>query len=429
MLPPLTHRVLILRAFLSFVKYLLFFCFFYILSKQFEVLMRLFLFFFFISSISFLYAKPLQVEVSARSAILMNAETGAILFEKQAHLPAYPASTTKIGTALFVLDEKEADLRQSVLISEEALRMKSSLSTSSRPYWLEVDGTMMGLRKGEVLSLEALLHGMMMVSGNDAANAIAESQSGSIPEFMQEMNGYLNRLGCKKTVYLNPHGLHHPEHVTTAYDLALMMKRGLAIPKFRELISKISYFRPKSNKSSKEEIITFNQLMKPGKYHYPKSIGGKTGYHSQSMATLTAAAHHQGRTLIVVVLGCSKISRYEDAKRLFEAAFQEELVHVPLLTASQLFSQQIEGAETRLMAQLQEPLSVSYFLSEEPLCRAFVHWGELTLPIRKGQIVGEVRVVDQTGLVLAKAPLLSQIEINGTWPFRMKRWLSKLQGF
>ncbi len=377
-----------------------------------------------VSGFSFLYGGQLQVEVSARSAILMNADTGAILFEKQAYLPAYPASTTKIGTALFALDGKGADISQSVFVSEEALRMKHSSLGSCPPHWLETDGTMMGLRKGEILSLEALLHGMMMVSGNDAANAIAETLSGSIPAFMNEMNGYLSSLGCQKTLYRNPHGLHHPEHVTTAYDLALMMKRGLTIPTFRELISKISYFRPKSNKSPKAEIVTFNQLMKPGKHHYPKTIGGKTGYHSQSMATLTAAAHHQGRTLIAVVLGCSKVSRYDDAKRLFEAAFQEQLVHRELVPPHQLFSHEIEGAEASLVAYLSKPANLSYFPSEEPHCRAFIHWAELEFPIRKGQVVGELQVIDQAGQIVLKTSLLAKEELKGTWLTRISRWVS-----
>ncbi len=371
-----------------------------------------------------LYAGQLQVELSARSAILMNADTGVILFEKQAYLPAYPASTTKIGTALFALDGKEADLSQSVLISEEALKMKHPSMGGCLPHWLEADGTMMGLRKGEILPLDALLHGMMMVSGNDAANAIAETLSGSVPAFMSEMNSYLSHLGCQKTTYRNPHGLHHPEHVTTAYDLALMMKRGLAIPKFRDLISKISYHRPKSNKSPKAELVTFNQLLKPGKHHYAKSIGGKTGYHSQSMATLTAAAHHQGRTLIAVVLGCSKISRYEDAKRLFEAAFQEELVYRELVAQDQLFSHEIEGAEATLIAYAPKPVGFSYFPSEEPHCRAFIHWAELELPIQRGQAVGELRIIDQTGRTLVETPLEAKQELKGTWLTRIKR-----QGF
>ncbi|MCC6127972.1 MAG: D-alanyl-D-alanine carboxypeptidase [Chlamydiae bacterium] len=365
----------------------------------------------------------LEVELSARSAILMNADTGDVLFEKEAYLPAYPASTTKLATALFVLDGKKSALEQDICISSDALQMKLSDTNYEVPYRLETGGTMMGLRKGEILSLEALLHGMLMVSGNDAANAIAHFHSGSVATFVEEMNDYLLRIGCQRTNYLNPHGLHHPEHKTTAYDLALIMQKGLTIPKFRELISKTSYCRPKSNKSPKGEIVTFNQLLKPGKHYYQRAIGGKTGYHSQSMATLVAAAHHDGRTLIAVVLGCSKAARYTDIKHLFEAAFREEPVKRILLEGNEIFSHTIEGAQSLLCASLEEPLAISYFPSEEPECRAFLHWDSLLLPIQKGQRVGEVQVIDQKSRLLIKAPLFAKKALKGTWSFRLKHWI------
>ncbi|MBX9744118.1 MAG: D-alanyl-D-alanine carboxypeptidase [Chlamydiales bacterium] len=371
--------------------------------------------------ISSLWGKSLSVEVSARSAILMNADTGAVLFEKQAYLPAYPASTTKIGTALFILDEKKPQLHRNAIVSEAALRMKTAALGADVAYALEPDGTMMGLKKGESLSIEALLHGIIMISGNDAANVIAECLSGSVSQFMHEMNNYLNRLGCQGTFYRNPHGLHHPEHVTTAYDLALMMKRGLSIPKFRELIGKVSYLRPKRNKNSQEELVTFNQCIKLGRYYDPRCIGGKTGYHSQSMATLVSAAEHQGRSLIAVLLGCSKTSRYEDAKRLFDAAFSEEKVSRLLLGPERVFSQKIEGGEGQLIACVQEPLQISYFPSEEPICRAFIHWHKSALPIKQGQIVGEVQVIDEKGNIMARASLVAKEPLHGTWSFRIKQ--------
>lgn len=373
------------------------------------------LYFFFIPWIA---GAALSVDVSARSAILMNAETGAILFEKQAHASMYPASTTKLGTALFVLDGKRAELDQSILVSEMALRMKAARAV---PHELEPDGTMMGLRKGEILPLDALLHGMILVSGNDAANVIAEALSGSIPQFMSEMNAYLSSIGCSRTFYVNPHGLHHPDHATTAYDLATMMRQGLSIPKFRTLLSTVSYLRPKSNKSSAEEIVTFNQLLKPGKYYYPKLIGGKTGYHSQSMATLAAAAEHEGRTLIAVVLGCSKGGRYDDIKRLFETAFSESKHTRVVIGADRVFTQSLEGAEDFLLAHLSQPLAISYFPSEEPKCRAFIEWHDLELPITQGQIVGEVRIVDESERLVEKEPLVASSPLRGTLWHRIKR--------
>ena len=384
--------------------------------------------FFFLCAAYFfsLSAEPLEIEVSARSAILMNADTGAILFEKEAYKPSYPASTTKLATALFTIDHKKADLDQSILVSSQALQMKPQRPGDYPAHWLELDGTMMGLRTGEILSLETLLHGLMMISGNDAGNAIAESLSGSVPDFVHDMNSYLKDLGCHSTQYLNPHGLHHPEHYTTAYDLALMMKRGLEIPKFREIISKVNYTKPKSNKTPKGEITTFNPLIKPGKHYYSKVIGGKTGYHSNSQATLVVAAEHEGRTLIAVVMGCTKTSRYNDVKNLFEAAFQETKIDHCLISSSQTFTQTIEGATTSLTASLPTDLRISYYPSEEPHCRAFVHWDTFKLPIKKGQTVGEIRIFDEAGQQLKTQALLAKEEVKGTWLFNIKSWLSKI---
>ncbi len=227
-----------------------------------------FLFVFIFSAIS-LGSRPLDLEVHASSAILMNAETGAILYEKQAHVPSFPASTTKIATALFILDAKKPSLDQMVTVSSEALKLKPVGKEKDSPsYWDEVDGSKMGLVRGEILSYDTLLHGLMLVSGNDAANTMAESLCGSIPIFLEEMNQYLRNLGCKNTQFRNAHGLHHPEHFTTAYDICLIAKKAIQIPKFREIVSKTSYLKPKTNKQKETELRQFNQLLRPGKYYY-----------------------------------------------------------------------------------------------------------------------------------------------------------------
>ena len=206
----------------------------------------------------------LHVEVSARSAILMNAETGAILYEKDSHIPRYPASTTKIATALYGL-EKKPQLEQMVSVSADALRIKPVKDKEGVPsYWDEVDGTKMGLVRGEILSLEALFYGLMRMSGNDASNVIAEHLSSSIPAFISEMNSYVYDLGCKNTRFCNPHGLHHDDHFTTAYDMCLITQRALQIPKFRELVSRGFYEKPQTNKQPKTEIQPRNALLKGG---------------------------------------------------------------------------------------------------------------------------------------------------------------------
>src|SRR5690606_27597099 len=125
-------------------------------------------------------------------------------------------------------------------------------------YWLESDGTMMHLKVGEMVTLDALLHGMMLVSGNDAANVVAEHIEGSVPQFMDSLNEYLQSIGCKNTKYSNPHGLTHHEHWSTAYDLAVMTRKALKIPKFREIVSTLVYTKPKTNKQPQSELRLTN---------------------------------------------------------------------------------------------------------------------------------------------------------------------------
>jgi len=374
-------------------------------------------------------AKPLQIEVRARSAMLMNADAGAILYEKQAYASLYPASTTKIATALFVLGEKQTSLDQMLTVSAESLRMKPANKPGNfPPHWWDSDGTRMWLCLGEKLSLDALMHGLMIVSGNDAANVIAEGVSGSVPAFIEEMNQYLKKIGCLNTQFLNPHGCHHPEHYTTAYDLCLMTKKALEIPKFREIVSKASYRKQKTNKQGSSELKQSNKLLEPGgRFHYPKAIGVKTGFHSAAQNTLVAAATHEGRTLIAVVAGtANRNDRYQDAIRLFEMAFAETKETRFFFGGQHLFSREIPGAKTPLRANLSEDLTFAYYPAEEPACRAFVHWRFPSLPIRKGEVVGEVRIVDQKGAVLKKGDLLAKEDVRGTLFFVLKDTVSRI---
>ena len=387
-------------------------------------------FFCFFCLVTCLAAKPLEVEVSACSAILMNAETGAILYEKNAHLRSFPASTTKVATILYILDQKKPRFDQMVTVSPEALKMKPMKQVGDFPsYWGEFDGTRMGILKGEILSVDALLHGLIMASGNDAANALAVALSGSVPQFLDEMNQYLRDLGCQNTQLRNPHGLHHPEHYTSAYDLCLMAQKGLQIPKFREVVSCVSYARPKTNKQKAAEMRAANPLIRPGrKHYYPKAIGVKTGFHSNAKDALVAAAEHEGRTLIAVVLGCPPKTgdRYKDAIRLFEKAFSEVRETKRFFGPEQPFSREVPGAKTPLQAALKSELAISFYPSEEPQCKALLQWDDVQLPIRKGQKVGEVQICDEKGSVIKRGDLLAKEGVSGTFFFVLKEKINRI---
>ncbi len=377
-----------------------------------------------------LCAEPLHVAVKSASAVLMNAETGKVLYEKNPHESRFPASTTKIATALFILAEKKPAWDRKLVASADSLRMKTAKEgLDCPPHWWDSDGTRVGYKVGELLSVESLLYGLMLASGNDSANILAEGLSGSTPLFMEEMNAYLQKIGCTETVFLNPHGCHHPDHVTTAYDLCLMTKEALLQPAFCELVSALSYMRPRTNKQGAAEIKQSNRLLLDGPFRYPKAIGIKTGWHSAGKNCLVAAAKHEGRTLIATILGSeNRTDRYADAIRLFEAAFAQSLQMRRLFGLEHVFARILPQAKTRLLAGLKQAITLSFFPAEEPLCRAFVSWNPPVLPIAKGQVVGEVQIVDERGRVIAREDLVAKEEVKGTFFFRIKRLWGRIFG-
>ncbi|HEY5236646.1 MAG TPA: serine hydrolase, partial [Rhabdochlamydiaceae bacterium] len=239
--------------------------------------------FVFLICLSVVAAKPLKVEVSAPCAILMNADTGTVLYAKNVHEKQHPASITKIATALYVLEKRGKELDTLLEVSSHALktapaRLRQALDSKHPSHTLEPEGTMMRVQPGERLSLYSFLHGLMLCSGNDAANVLAENTSGSIDKFIIELNQFLKSEGILETQFTNPHGLHHHEHWTTAYDMALMTKLALKHETFREIVRATKYDCPQSNKQPPRTISQHNKLVKPGPYFYPKAIGVKTGY-------------------------------------------------------------------------------------------------------------------------------------------------------
>lgn len=365
-----------------------------------------------------LAAQPLKVRIRAPSAILINAQTGAILFEKQAHQPCFPASTTKIATALFALHKRAQALELLLYASPEALHAVSPRVRRQEhpPYRLEKGGSSIGLKPKEALSLRSLLYGLLLASGNDAANVIAEGVSGSVALFVQEMNGYLRSIGCHVTTFQNPHGLHHPEHRTTAFDLALMTREAMRLTLFRQIVGASSYLKPKSNLQSEMTFSQHNALLKRGPHFYQKAIGVKTGYTSEAGYNLVAAAKDGERELIAVLLNCKESEhRFQGAISLFEAAFREAKATRTLFSkAFDTFTHPLKGAKRPLKAVLPEDVTYSYFPSEEPVLSGTVQWRDVVLPVRKGDIVGELQVASSQGQSLVSSSLYAAEDVEAS---------------
>lgn len=373
-----------------------------------------------------LQSQELQLEMAGEAVVLMNAKTGQILFQKKAHEPAYPASTTKIATALYTLSRlSPEELDRWVVVDPQALKSASEgekMASKDRlpAYLLEPGGSSLGLQSGEMVLLKDLLAGMLISSGNDASNVIAQAVGGSIPQFLEGLNRFLKEIGCNNTYFLNPHGLHHPRHVTTAWDLAWMAKKAMEYPQFRHWVKQSRFVFPKTEKRASFVKLQTNRLMRPGPLYYPKAIGIKTGYHRRAKKTLVAAAEQDERVLIAVLL------RYEDSQtifrdaiQLFEAAFQQPKVRKIYLQKGQLASsvELLRGA-VPLQVVAHESLFIDVYPAEETTCACWVAFSpELQPPIRQGQRVGEARLLSGEKEVMAKVPLVAGGDVPLKWPY------------
>ena len=369
-----------------------------------------------------LFGEALKISMTADAALLINADTGAVLYEKNAKVQYYPASITKIATALYALKKRGANLDDVVTAEQDSVasvtaEQKVRANYKLPAYWQEVGGSHIGIKVGEKLTLRDLLFGMMVASGNDAANVISQHVSGSIPIFVTEMNAYLKEIGCKDTCFLNPHGLHHPDHKTTAYDMATMTREALENPLFREIVSTVRYTRPKTNKQESTTLVQTNRLLRSGQYYYSKAIGVKTGHHSKALNTFVGAAQQDGRTLIAVILhNKERNDTFKDAIALFEAAFKQPKVQRVLLRAgSQKYALKVDGAVKPVQAYLKDDISIEYYPAEEPQMKALVFWDKLSLPIAKDQKIGELRVTTPEGAILQSVPVYAKDEVKESW--------------
>lgn len=375
-----------------------------------------------------LQAESLKISVQAESAILMNAETGVILFQKNPHTLHYPASTTKIATAIVALKKAGNQLDVMVTAQKDALvtikQEERNRSNYTLPaYWMTTDGAHMGIKVGETMSLRNLLYGVLVVSANDACNVVAQHVSGTVPKFIEEINAYMKEIGCQHSFFTNPHGLHDPKHQTTAYDLALLAKEALKNPVFREIVSTVRFTRPKTNKQESVTLLTTNRLLRPGPFNYPKAIGVKTGHHSKAKQTFVAAAKDpSGRTLIAVLLHCKERNDIlRDTINLFEAAFNQPKVNrIYLKAGAQTFQSHIPGADKVLQTYTKDNLNLEFYPAEDPNAKCYIFWKELPLPIKKGDIVGELRLTDSGGKILKQVPLYASDDVKMTWIHWMK---------
>lgn len=245
--------------------------------------------------------------VSANGAVVIHADTGEVLFGKNADEQYYPASITKVMTALLVLENAKLD---------EIVTFSKTATTN-----LESGAVSLNLTEGDKLTVEQCLYGLLLKSANEIGNGLAEHIAGSVDAFAEMMNQRAKELGCKNTNFKNPHGLNHAEHKTTPYDMALIMREALKNETFRKIATTTTYVFPATKQEAARTLTMGHKMLHPTDYRYYEGmIGGKTGYTSLAGNTLVTGAERDGVRLVAVVMQANG-THYADTKALFDYGF------------------------------------------------------------------------------------------------------------
>ncbi|MBV7273053.1 D-alanyl-D-alanine carboxypeptidase [Clostridiaceae bacterium UIB06] len=312
-------------------------------------------------------AKDAPPTVSADSVVLMDALSGEILYAKNAYGAYPPASTTKLMTALLTLERTKLD---------------DVVTVGKNPP--VVDGSKIYLFEGEQIKVKDLLYGLLLCSGNDCAEALAEHISGSIDKFAGEMNKRALELGCKNTNFVNPSGLYDEKHKTSANDLALIMKELSKHPEYTQIATTSFYKIPTTNKSSSERPLwNENKLIqKSSSYYYEGCQGGKTGYTIQSQHSYVSCATRNGQTLIVALVHDKEKTFFPDAAALFNYGFnnfqsvrlfakgdlvttyKDNGLNIPLLAASDFYYVKEKGSNPTTKFNINDKISADKFFKQ-----------------------------------------------------------------
>ena len=254
-------------------------------------------------------AWPEGPDVYADAAIVMEVNTGLVLYEKDIYSSYYPASITKILTTLLALEN--CNLNETVTMSHEA------------EWDVDFNSSRIGLVEGEQVSLEDALYAVMLESANEVSYAVGEHVAGgSIEDFSTMMNERAKELGAVNTNFVNPNGLHDDNHYTCAYDMALISRAAIQIPEFRTITGSRTYTIPATNKNVSRPLANHHRFIKKT-IEYDGAIGGKTGGTTEAKTTLVTFAERNGITLVAVVLHVDTgLHAYEDTANILDFAFE-----------------------------------------------------------------------------------------------------------
>ena len=335
----------------------------------------------------------------ATAALVVDATYGEVLYEMNAHEKRYPASITKIMTALLTLEAVD----RGELALDDIITAPPGIHNG-----LSADSSTQNIRNGEQMTLEDLLYCTLVASANEACNVLAHAVAGGVDPFVELMNQRALELGMTGTHFTNTHGLHDNDHYTTAWDIWLVSYEAMKNETFREIVAAAKYTVPATNISKEREFYNTNGLVSPWKYSgyiYPSATGIKTGTTLEAGHCLVSAAEQDGRTLYCVVLGAELVKQpdqsyrrmnFSESIRLLDWGFDsfsyrtvwessEPVKQLPV-TLSETDHVLIRS-EGSISALLPNDVNVKNFEKEITLYSESVE-----APVKKGQILGEMTI-------------------------------------
>jgi len=341
--------------------------------------------------------------VEAKAAVLIDAASGRILFAQNADEMLPMASTTKIMTAVLALEN--CALNETVTAGKNAHG---------------VEGTSIYLSEGEQLSMEHMLYGLMLRSGNDAAVAIAEHVSGSVSSFAEAMNARARELDADAN-FVNPHGLPADGHAASALGLARIMRHAMTLPEFRTITATTRKVIPWVGNDYSRVLENKNRLLTT----YSGATGGKTGYTKAAGRCLVFSAEREGLSLIGVVLGCP--TWFETAKTLLDYGFENYRSTTVLRRGDIVGPAPLSRGTAKTVSAVAANDLASAIGTERSYSLHYDYADDLTAPIQKGQIVGIARLVSE-GETLSTCPLLAARDVpernlRETLRRVLRRWL------
>lgn len=350
-----------------------------------RVLFYILIFTCFLVNFNTVFATP---AILSESAVLIDAGSGTILAQKNADKKMYPASLTKIMTAILALELGE--LTDVITVDDDT------------PF--EIDGSHIALEPGEILTLKDLLHALMLPSANDAASVIAKHYGGSLENFVKIMNQKAKELGAYSTNFTNPHGLHDTNHYSTAADLALITKYAMENDAFRKIVSTTKYEIQTTNKKDEPRYFTslnkllyntsYNQIYVDGVYispYYEYANGAKTGYTPEAGNCLVATAKKDGTELIAVTMKGISLEMYQDSHNLFNYGFEE--YESTTLVGKNTFIKNIRitnGDSKEISVITENDLTALIQKNSFDDIKSNVYINDITLPIEKNNVVGKI---------------------------------------